>query len=69
MLPLCVCVSPGMASRVWKVELLRDSLEEAEESFEVNLDSPVAAILGRNTKAIVTIMDTRNGQPSIQTVV
>uniref|UniRef100_A0AAR2M382 FRAS1-related extracellular matrix protein 1 n=1 Tax=Pygocentrus nattereri TaxID=42514 RepID=A0AAR2M382_PYGNA len=54
---------PGMASRLWKVELLQDSLEEAEETFEVTLDSPVGAILGGNTKAIVTILDTRNGQP------
>ncbi|KAL7880187.1 hypothetical protein SRHO_G00024410 [Serrasalmus rhombeus] len=53
---------PGMASRLWKVELLQDSLEEAEETFEVTLDSPVGAILGGSTKAIVTILDTRNGK-------
>ncbi|XP_066536604.1 FRAS1-related extracellular matrix protein 1a [Hoplias malabaricus] len=53
---------PGVASRLWKVELLQDSLEEAEEMFEVTLDSPVAAVLGRNIKATVTVVDTRNGK-------
>ncbi|KAK1796819.1 hypothetical protein P4O66_000910 [Electrophorus voltai] len=53
---------PGMASRLWRVELVQDSLEEAEEIFEVTLESPVGAVLGGNTKAMVTIVDIRNGQ-------
>ncbi|KAI4900130.1 hypothetical protein NFI96_005432 [Prochilodus magdalenae] len=52
----------GMTSRLWKVELLPDSLEEAEEMFEVTLESPVGAILGGAYKAIVTILDNRNGK-------
>ncbi|XP_060791413.1 FRAS1-related extracellular matrix protein 1a isoform X1 [Neoarius graeffei] len=53
---------PGVASRQWKVELVQDFLEEAEEMFEVTLDSPVGAIQRGNNKAVITIMDNKNGQ-------
>ncbi|XP_076828088.1 FRAS1-related extracellular matrix protein 1a isoform X2 [Brachyhypopomus gauderio] len=53
---------PGVSSRPWKVELVQDSLEEAEETFEVTLESPVGTILGEITKTMVTIADVRNGQ-------
>ncbi|RXN31842.1 FRAS1-related extracellular matrix 1 [Labeo rohita] len=52
---------PGMVSRVWKVEIVQDSLEEADEKFEVSLVSPVAAVLKDNSKATIFIKDT-NGQ-------
>ncbi|XP_058637530.1 FRAS1-related extracellular matrix protein 1a [Onychostoma macrolepis] len=52
---------PGVVSRVWKVEIVQDSLEEADEKFEVNLVSPVGAVLKDNSKATIFIKDT-NGQ-------
>ncbi|XP_059394648.1 FRAS1-related extracellular matrix protein 1a [Carassius carassius] len=52
---------PGVASRVWKVEIVQDSLEEADEKFEVNLVSPVGAVLKDNLQATIFIKDT-NGQ-------
>lgn len=44
------------------MELVQDFLEEAEEMFEVTLDSPVGAIQRGNNKAVITIMDNKNGQ-------
>uniref|UniRef100_A0A672MFC2 FRAS1-related extracellular matrix protein 1 n=1 Tax=Sinocyclocheilus grahami TaxID=75366 RepID=A0A672MFC2_SINGR len=49
---------PGVVSRVWKVEIVQDSLEEADEKFEVNLVSPVGAVLKVNSKATIFIKDT-----------
>ncbi|XP_056605468.1 FRAS1-related extracellular matrix protein 1a [Triplophysa dalaica] len=54
---------PGASSRVWRTEIVQDSLEEAEEKFEVNLALPVGAVLRGNTKATILIMD-KNGQCS-----
>ncbi|XP_051505500.1 FRAS1-related extracellular matrix protein 1-like isoform X1 [Myxocyprinus asiaticus] len=52
---------PGMVSRVWRMEIIQDSLEEADEKFEVNLVSPVGAVLRGNTKATFIIKD-KNGK-------
>lgn len=52
------CLFPGVVSRVWKVEIVQDSLEEADEKFEVNLVSPVGAVLKVNSKATIFIKDT-----------
>ncbi|ROL41249.1 FRAS1-related extracellular matrix protein 1 [Anabarilius grahami] len=52
---------PGMVSRVWKVEIVQDRLEEADEKFEVTLVSPVGAVLKDKSKATIFIKDT-NGQ-------
>lgn len=41
---------------------MQDFLEEAEEMFEVTLDSPVGAVQRGNDKAVITIMDNKNGQ-------
>ncbi|XP_065144972.1 FRAS1-related extracellular matrix protein 1a [Paramisgurnus dabryanus] len=54
---------PGMSSQVWRMEIVQDSLEEADEKFEINLAFPVGAVLRGNTKAIILIKD-RNGQCS-----
>lgn len=43
------------------MEIVQDSLEEAEEEFEVNLVSPVGAVLKDNSKATIFIKDI-NGQ-------
>uniref|UniRef100_A0A8C1D6Q4 FRAS1-related extracellular matrix protein 1 n=1 Tax=Cyprinus carpio carpio TaxID=630221 RepID=A0A8C1D6Q4_CYPCA len=53
---------PGVVSRVWKVEIVQDSLEEADEKFEVNLVSPVGAMLKDNSKATIFIKDTNEAQ-------
>ncbi|KAF5895047.1 FRAS1-related extracellular matrix protein 1, partial [Clarias magur] len=53
---------PGVASRQWKVEVVQDLLEEAEEMFVVTLDSPVGAIQRGNNKTVITIMDNKNAQ-------
>ncbi|XP_067257479.1 FRAS1-related extracellular matrix protein 1a isoform X2 [Chanodichthys erythropterus] len=52
---------PGMVSRVWKVEIVQDRLEEVDEKFEVTLASPVGAVLKDKSKATIFIKDT-NGQ-------
>lgn len=44
------------------MELVQDFLEEAEETFEVTLNSPVGAIQRGNNKAVITIMDNKNGE-------
>ncbi|KAK7169865.1 hypothetical protein R3I94_000184 [Phoxinus phoxinus] len=49
---------PGMVSRVWRVEIVQDSLEEGDEKFEVTLVSPVAAVLKDKSKATILIKDT-----------
>lgn len=54
-------VCPGVANRQWKVEIVEDHLEESEEMFEVTLDSPVGAIQRGSTKAVITLMDSMNG--------
>lgn len=41
---------------------MQDFLEEAEEVFEVTLDSPVGAVQRGNNKAVITILDNKNGQ-------
>ncbi len=51
------CLFPGVVSRVSKVEIVQDSLEEAEEEFEVHLVSPVGAVLKDNSKATIFIKD------------
>lgn len=51
------CLFPGVVSQVWKVEIVQDSLEEADEKFEVNLVSPVGAVLKDNSKATIFIKD------------
>ncbi|KAI1888532.1 hypothetical protein AGOR_G00186140 [Albula goreensis] len=53
---------PGVSSRSWKIEIVRDQLEEPEETFEVTLASPVSTVLGSLTKALVKITDSRKGQ-------
>lgn len=50
-------ISSGVSSRVWRIEIVQDSLEEAEEKFEVNLAFPVGAVLRGNTKATILIQD------------
>uniref|UniRef100_A0A8B9KAF0 Fras1 related extracellular matrix 1a n=1 Tax=Astyanax mexicanus TaxID=7994 RepID=A0A8B9KAF0_ASTMX len=57
---------PGMSTRQWRLELLQDSLEEAEEVFEVTVDSPVGSVLGGNIKATITILDSRNAKAKMQ---
>ncbi|TRY97444.1 hypothetical protein DNTS_033831 [Danionella cerebrum] len=52
---------PGLVSREWKVTIVQDSLEEAEEQFEVHLVSPVAAVL-KISKATVIIKNGQCGQ-------
>ncbi|XP_077057949.1 FRAS1-related extracellular matrix protein 1a isoform X2 [Siphateles boraxobius] len=52
---------PGMVSRVWRVEIVQDSLEEGDEKFEVTLVSPMGAVLKDKSKATIFIKDT-NGQ-------
>ncbi|KAG7461901.1 hypothetical protein MATL_G00196120 [Megalops atlanticus] len=55
---------PGVSTRSWRIEITQDRLEEAEETFEVTLTSPVSTVLGSVTKAPVTIVDSRKGHCS-----
>ncbi|KAH1168907.1 hypothetical protein KIL84_013497, partial [Mauremys mutica] len=55
---------PGMSTKTWNVAITYDGLEEDDEVFEVVLNSPVNAILGTRTKAVVKILDSKGGQCS-----
>ncbi|XP_047425059.1 FRAS1-related extracellular matrix protein 1a isoform X2 [Mugil cephalus] len=53
---------PGVSKRSWQTEIVQDHLEEAEETFEVLLVSPVGAVIGSISKAQLTIRDSGRGQ-------
>ncbi|NXO01589.1 FREM1 protein, partial [Rhinopomastus cyanomelas] len=55
---------PGMSTKTWNIAIARDGLEEDDEVFEVVLNSPVNAVLGTRTKAVVRILDSKGGQCS-----
>ncbi|KFQ30858.1 FRAS1-related extracellular matrix protein 1, partial [Merops nubicus] len=55
---------PGMSTKTWNIAITCDGLEEDDEVFEVVLNSPVNAVLGTRTKAIVKILDSKGGQCS-----
>ncbi|KAM3843674.1 FRAS1-related extracellular matrix protein 1 [Vipera latastei] len=53
---------PGMSTKTWHIAITYDGLEEEDEVFEVALISPVNAVLGTRTKAVVKILDSEGGQ-------
>uniref|UniRef100_A0A8C0UVV8 FRAS1-related extracellular matrix protein 1 n=2 Tax=Cyanistes caeruleus TaxID=156563 RepID=A0A8C0UVV8_CYACU len=55
---------PGVSTKMWNVAITYDGLEEDDEVFEVVLNSPVNAVLGTRTKAVVKILDSKGGQCS-----
>ncbi|RMC19340.1 hypothetical protein DUI87_03949 [Hirundo rustica rustica] len=55
---------PGVSTKMWNIAITYDGLEEDDEVFEVVLNSPVNAVLGRRTKALVKILDSKGGQCS-----
>ncbi|XP_054253766.1 FRAS1-related extracellular matrix protein 1 isoform X2 [Indicator indicator] len=55
---------PGMTTKTWNIAITCDGLEEGDEVFEVVLNSPVNAVLGTRTKAVVKILDSKGGQCS-----
>ncbi|XP_053788703.1 FRAS1-related extracellular matrix protein 1 [Vidua chalybeata] len=55
---------PGVSIKVWNIAITYDGLEEDDKVFEVVLNSPVNAVLGTRTKAIVKILDSKGGQCS-----
>ncbi|XP_053909979.1 FRAS1-related extracellular matrix protein 1 [Cuculus canorus] len=55
---------PGMSTKTWNIAITYDRLEEDDEVFEVVLNSPVNAVLGTRTKAVVKILDSKGGQCS-----
>lgn len=46
---------------MWNIAITHDGLEEDDEVFEVVLNSPVNAVLGTRTKAVVKILDSEGG--------
>ncbi|XP_068090887.1 FRAS1-related extracellular matrix protein 1 isoform X2 [Hyperolius riggenbachi] len=52
---------PGVSSKTWNIVITQDGLEEDDETFEVILNSPVNAVLGTKTRAVVKIVDPRGG--------
>ncbi|XP_056377142.1 FRAS1-related extracellular matrix protein 1 [Hyla sarda] len=52
---------PGVSTKTWNIAITQDGLEEDDETFEVILNSPVNAVLGSNTRAVVKIVDPRGG--------
>ncbi|NXU95636.1 FREM1 protein, partial [Xiphorhynchus elegans] len=55
---------PGVSTKIWNIAITCDGLEEDDEVFEVVLSSPVNAVLGTWTKAVVKIVDSKRGQCS-----
>ncbi|KAF7244648.1 FRAS1-related extracellular matrix protein 1 [Varanus komodoensis] len=55
---------PGMSTKMWNIAITYDGLDEDDEVFEVVLISPVNAVLGTRTKAVVKILDSKGGQCS-----
>ncbi|NXE98922.1 FREM1 protein, partial [Menura novaehollandiae] len=55
---------PGMSIKTWNIAITYDGLEEDDEVFEIVLNSPVNAVLGTRTKAVVKILDSKGGQCS-----
>ncbi|XP_048147949.1 FRAS1-related extracellular matrix protein 1 isoform X3 [Corvus hawaiiensis] len=55
---------PGVSTKMWNIAITYDGLEEDDEVFEVVLNSPVNAVLGTRTKAVVKILDSKGGQCS-----
>ncbi|XP_074388808.1 FRAS1-related extracellular matrix protein 1 isoform X2 [Zonotrichia albicollis] len=55
---------PGVSTKMWNIAITYDGLEEDDEVFEVALNSPVNAVLGTRTKAVVKILDSKGGQCS-----
>ncbi|KAM9425545.1 FRAS1-related extracellular matrix protein 1a [Pholidichthys leucotaenia] len=56
---------PGVSKRSWYIEIIQDNLEEAEEMFEVLLESPEGTVIGSINKALLTIRDSGRGQCGI----
>lgn len=56
-----ITVHTGVSKRSWQTEIVQDHLEEAEETFEVQLVSPVGAVIGGISKARLTIGDSGTG--------
>ncbi|KAM9330675.1 FRAS1-related extracellular matrix protein 1 [Gastrophryne carolinensis] len=52
---------PGVSTKTWNIAITQDGLEEDDETFEVILNSPVNAVLGTKTRAVVKIVDPRGG--------
>ncbi|KAM5193950.1 FRAS1-related extracellular matrix protein 1 [Mantella aurantiaca] len=52
---------PGVSTKTWNIAIIQDGLEEDDETFEVILNSPVNAVLGTKTRAVVKIVDSRGG--------
>ncbi|XP_023571612.1 FRAS1-related extracellular matrix protein 1 isoform X2 [Octodon degus] len=52
----------GMSTKMWNIAITYDGLEEDDEVFEVILNSPVNAVLGTKTKAVVKILDSKGGR-------
>ncbi|KAM4706960.1 FRAS1-related extracellular matrix protein 1 [Discoglossus pictus] len=57
---------PGVSTKTWNIAITQDGLEEDDEIFEVVLNSPVNAVLGIKTKAVVKIVDPRGGSCKLQ---
>uniref|UniRef100_A0A3B3D2I5 Fras1 related extracellular matrix 1a n=1 Tax=Oryzias melastigma TaxID=30732 RepID=A0A3B3D2I5_ORYME len=58
--------SHGVTKRKWQMEMIQDHLEEADETFEVQLVSPEAAVTGRTQKARITIRDPEHGSIQLE---
>ncbi|XP_073491759.1 FRAS1-related extracellular matrix protein 1 isoform X1 [Aquarana catesbeiana] len=52
---------PGVSTKTWNIAITQDGLEEDDETFEVILNSPVNAVLGTKTRAVVKIVDPKGG--------
>lgn len=54
--------NPGQAQAVWDVRIPDDGLEELNEKFKIVLEEPVNAVLGKNDKVTVRIINAEKGE-------
>lgn len=57
-----IAVILGVARTTWDVLIPDDRIQENTEKFRIALEEPVNAILGKNSKASVRIIDAENGK-------
>ncbi|XP_060082236.1 FRAS1-related extracellular matrix protein 1-like [Ylistrum balloti] len=54
--------NPGVARATWDVLIRDDNLLENTEKFRIALEEPVNAVLGKNNKASVRVINSENGE-------
>ncbi|XP_062583418.1 FRAS1-related extracellular matrix protein 1-like [Saccostrea cucullata] len=54
--------NPGMNQATWDIRIAADSLMENSEKFQIYLEEPINAVLGRRTKMNIHLINAENGE-------